>query len=192
MERKILWVGLGLFVLVMAVAIIMQVGKQQSFNGVVIDPAPDAPALVLTDQHGQEFSMAAQKGKIVLVYFGYTNCPDYCPITMAKMRQVFDQLGEKADNVRVIMVTTDPVRDTPEQLGNYLSNFHPAFLGLTGDDAALQQVYKAYGVSVADSGTTHSTRTYVIDQTGKFRLTFPYEMEVAAMTADIEALLKGK
>jgi protein SCO1/2 len=112
-------------------------------------------------------------------------------------------LGEKAEGVRFVLVTVDPERDTPEKLGNYVEQFDPAFLGLTGSPEALQAVYRDYGVYVqkveaGPAGSTagylvdHTARVYAVDKNGGLRLTYPFGMDVAKMAADLTHLLAEK
>jgi protein SCO1 len=193
MERKILWAGLFLLGFFLIISVVISVNNRNEFIGAEISPAPHAPDFsTLSDQKGQHVNLEDLRGKLVLIYFGYTNCPDFCPTTMIRLNQVVSDLDERAEDVVVIMVTTDPLRDTPEKLGSYLVNFNPSFLGLTGTLPDLETVWKNYGVSVLDNGTTHSTRIYVIDQMGKLRLTFPYEMSPTDMVSDLKILLRSK
>jgi protein SCO1 len=190
MERKILWAGLLILGLFLVVAISISLGNRERFQGVVISPAPQAPDFSsLSDQNGRPVRLMDLKGKVVLVFFGYTNCPDECPTTLARLKLVISGLGEKAKEVVVVMVTTDPVRDTPGRMGSYLGNFNPDFLGLTGSVPNLEQAWKDYGVVVLDNGETHSARVYVIDPSGKLRLTFPQEMTPTSMMSDLSVLL---
>lgn len=190
MERKILWSGLIILAVFLGVALIVSRKSQQKFSGVEILPAPDAPELVgLYSSDNGSVRLEDLKGKVVLLFFGYTNCPDVCPATVAKLKQVTSRLGESADDVTVLLVTTDPKRDTPEQLKNYLENFNPAFQGLTGQPSELKMAWDDYGVAVLDDGTTHSSRVYVIDQEGQLRLTFPYEMTIEDMLSDLKVLI---
>ena len=108
---------------------------------------------------------------------------------MAKLKEVLSELKERSNNIVVIMVTTDPGRDSPEKLKNYLVNFNPRFLGLSGSVNDLEKVWKDYGVTVLDGGETHSDRVYVIDRQGRFRLTFPFEMSPADIAGDLRILL---
>lgn len=192
MEKKILWVGLGSTALVLIAAIALMFVRQQAYRGAVIDPAGPAPEIALTDMNGGPFSLADLRGKIVLVYFGFTNCPDICPLTLAKTDQALTLLGPQAAEVQVILVTTDPTRDTPERIKGYVTNFNPAFMGLTGSLETLQQVWDEYGVTVLDNGETHSTRTYVVDRNGDLRLTFPAEMTAEDIAHDLNVLLSQK
>jgi protein SCO1/2 len=192
MEKRFLWVGLASLAIVILGAAIVLVTQQpaNTFNGSVIDPPAPAPEIALTDQHGQPFLLSDLKGQVVLLYFGFTNCPDFCPNTLAVLRQVLDQLGDQADAVQVVLVTTDPARDTQERLSDYLAAFNPTFLGLTGSDADLQVAYQGYGVTVMDEGTTHSTRVHLIDPQGMTRLTFSYGMPAGDILHDVRLILQ--
>jgi protein SCO1/2 len=110
---------------------------------------------------------------------------------MTHVKQALESLGEEAKNVQVIMVTTDPQRDTPQVLKDYLKNFNPTFLGLTGTSQELQKVWSDYGVAVEEGGGAHSTYLYVIDPKGNFRETFHPDSEPADISADVRLLLKG-
>jgi protein SCO1/2 len=189
MERKILIAGSVFLGVLIFVAVAASLVKKQEFKGVVISPSPNAPEISLINQFGHPFSLATEKGNVVLIYFGYTNCPDNCPLTMAKLKEVLAELKNQSSNIVVIMVTTDPGRDSPEKLKNYLANFNPQFLGLSGSVTDLEKVWKDYGVTVLDGGETHSDRVYVIDQQGHFRLTFPFEMSPADIAGDLRILL---
>jgi protein SCO1 len=191
MERKILWAGAWLLGLLLVVAGYITIENRNHFQGVVISPSPQAPEFSsLSDQYGHNVSLQDLKGKVVLVFFGYTNCPDECPATLAKLKQTVSGLNNKAKDVVVIMITTDPSRDTPDRIRSYLSNFNPDFLGLTGTLPNLVQTYKNYGVTVLDNGETHSALVYAIDKSGKLRLTFPPEMDPTAMLSDVQNLLR--
>lgn len=191
-DKHFVWVILAsLAILLLGVGIALTTQRSSGdYIGSVIDPPAPAPDLDLVDQHGQAFSLASFKGRIVLIYFGYTRCPDFCPNTMAVLRQVHIELAEQADAIQVVLVTTDPERDTPEQMAAYLSAFDSTFLGLTGSQENLQMAYKDYGVAVMDDGTTHSTRVYVIDGQGRMRLTLPYGMTAGDIVKDIRLVMK--
>lgn len=193
MEKKLLWVGLGLLAAVVLIAAaITYFGPRSDLRGAALVPPRPAPPLDLTDQRGQPFSLQAQRGAAVLLYFGYTNCPDQCPIALAKIKQTLLLLGPEAQSVRVALITTDPVRDTPERLATYLSAFDPAYFGLTGDRSVLQAAYAAYGVTVMDNGETHSTRVYLIDPDGNLRATYPYEFDPQDLAYDLRQVLGGR
>ena len=109
---------------------------------------------------------------------------------MAKMSEVFDLLDEGGENIQVLLVTTDPANDSPENLGTYLANFHTSFLGLNGSEYELKKAYQDYGVVVMDDGETHSNRFYVVDRKGNLRLSWPYEMTASDIASDLINLLR--
>src|SRR6266498_1841108 len=111
MQRKLLLVGIGIFVILLAATGIFFLTNKPSFRGAVITPPWHAPEVHLTDQNGQPFKMSSQRGKVVLLYFGYVNCPDECPLTLAHTKLARESLGERAMDVQVVMVSTDPARD---------------------------------------------------------------------------------
>jgi protein SCO1/2 len=192
MNRKLIIIGSAcLAALVLAAGILVATHKP-SFRGTVIAPPATAAEVKLTDSNRAPFLLSSQRGKVVLMYFGYTNCPDECPLTMAKLKQATDLLGTQAQAVQVLMVTTDPTRDDPAQLKKYVTSFNTAFLGLTGTPQDLQKVYSDYGVAVENNGETHTTFLYVIDPQGKLRLTFiGPEMNPQDVASDVQTLLKG-
>jgi protein SCO1 len=163
-----------------------------SFKGGVIDPPLAAPEINLTDQNGNQFKLSDYRGKVVLIFFGYTNCPDECPATMAHLKLALDALGDGAKNVQVVMVTTDPVRDTPTALTDFLAHFSPTFLGIPGTQEQLQKAWSDYGVTVLDGGETHSSFTYVVDKHGDIRETFNPDTTSDEMASDLKILLKEK
>ena len=105
--------------------------------------------------------------------------------------QVRDQLKDQADKVQVVFVTTDPARDTPQAIGEFLDRFDSTFVGFTGSPTDLQKVYKDYGVTVMDNGETHSTFVYLIDPQGKLRLTYPFDTPTEDYLSDLKLLFKG-
>ena len=136
----------------------------------------------------------------MVLFFGYTFCPDVCPLTLSEMVQVRTQLGEKAARVRVAFITVDPERDTVERLRAYVGAFDRSFLGLTGAPEALARVRQAYGVVAekrAVAGTKaaylidHSAFAYIIDPEGRLRLMFPFGTPIDDMAHDLGLLLGG-
>jgi protein SCO1 len=192
MQRKTLLVGLGLFVGLLSLSAVLYLTSKPSFRGAVITPPWAAPEINLTDHTGGPFKMSDQHGKVVLLYFGYVNCPDECPLTMAHLKLALESLGDRAQDVQVIMVSTDPVRDTPQALKDFMEHFNPSFLGLTGTPGELQKVWKDYGVTVEAGGETHSTFLYVIDPAGNVRETFLPDAEPKDIAGDVGLFLKGK
>ena len=168
------------------------------YHGAVIEPPAQASDFTLTDQNGNLFRLSDQKGKILLIFFGYTHCPDVCPITLAEFKQIKAMLGDKADQVRFVFVTVDPERDTPGTINTFLQNFDPTFIGLTSDRATLEPVWKAYGVyqEQQDAGSAagylvdHSTPTYLIDPQGLWHINYPYGMEAEKIAQDLQHMMK--
>ena len=169
----------------------------QSFQGSLIEPSPQAVDFELERVDGGSFHMAAQKGRVVLLFFGYANCPDFCPTTMAEFKKIHTNLGAEAEQVDFVFVTIDPERDSSEQIESYVSAFHPSFVGLSGTVEELQAVWDGYWVfrqieetdSEAGYLVAHTTRIYVIDKEGNLRLTFPFGLASNSMTSDVRRLL---
>jgi protein SCO1/2 len=192
MNRRLVTLGVSILALLILIAVIIQMTNPSSFKGALIDPPWKAPEIQLTDHNGQPFALSDQRGKVVLLYFGFVNCPDECPLTMAHTKLARESLGDQAKNVQVVMVSTDPKRDTPQALKDFMTHFDPSFLGLTGTLEELQKTWKEYGVTVEDSGETHSTFLYVIDPSGNVRETFLPDSEPKDIATDVKLLLKGR
>ncbi len=133
------------------------------------DPLPD---FTLTSSKDEPISLSDFAGRYVLLFFGYTHCPDFCPLTLAKQKLVQERLGDLADQFAVVFISVDGERDTPEALDDYLSRFNPSFVGMTGDEASVREIGSPYGLSFTlnkgapddvDYSVDHSTLTYVID-----------------------------
>ena len=169
------------------------------FRGVDIAGADYAKDLRLPDHNGRQRSMADFKGKVVIVFFGYTQCPDVCPTALSGMSEVMQQLGADGDRLQVLFVTVDPERDTPELLAEYVPVFDKRFLGLYGTPDKIAEVAKDFRVFYRKSGDLaghytidHSAGTYVFDPEGRLRLYMRHAEDPALMAADIKALLAGK
>lgn len=192
MEKRALWVGIASVVTVALGAVLLLITQKPSLHGAVISPPLPAAEIQLQGTNGQEFTLSSLRGKVVVLYFGYTNCPDECPLTMAHLKLATDKLGDQASGLRVAMITTDPKRDTPQALKAFLGKFDPNFLGLLGSQEQLAKVWKDYGVTVEDSGETHSYFVYVIDAQGNFRETFLPDSDPSDMAADFKLLLSER
>ena len=164
-------------------------GCSPSFKGTVVKPVVAAADFNMNDQNGNTFQLSDQRGKIVLVFFGFLNCTDECPLTMANLAQAVRILGDQAKDVQVVLVSTDPVRDSYQAMKAYVDRFNPSFVGITGSKDDLQKIWNDYGVVVLDGGETHSSYTYVIDQNGDLRLTFTPETAPDDIAADLSTLL---
>ncbi len=153
----------------------------------------------LTDHHGKPRSLADFRGKVVVMFFGYTQCPDVCPTTLSDMRLVMEKLGKDSERLQVLFVTVDPKRDTQELLSKYVPAFNPAFLGLYGDEAATDKVARDFkivhqkqeGKTPESYTVAHTAASLVFDPQGQLRLFVSYGMDVEKLTADIRQLMKG-
>lgn len=170
------------------------------FNSVDITGADYARGFSLVDHNGVPRSLADFKGKAVVVFFGFTQCPDVCPTTLTQMGTVMQSLGKDADRVQVIFITLDPERDTPHLLAQYVPNFDKRFLGLHGDLAAIDKTAKEFKVYAAKvPGKTpgtysidHTAGTYVFDPAGKIRLFVRHGQDPAPLVQDLHRLLAEK
>ncbi|WP_313951496.1 SCO family protein [Accumulibacter sp.] len=155
--------------------------------------------LALTDHNGQPRQLADFKGKAIIVFFGYTQCPDVCPTTLLAMREALSRLGEDAKRVQVLFVTLDPTRDTAQLLSEYVTAFDPGFIGLHGDQAAIAAAAKEFKVfyakqagSTPDSYTIdHSTGSFVFDPQGRLRLLVRHGESPDSVASDLKLLLAG-
>lgn len=169
------------------------------WNGAAYDPARELPSFTLTNAEGQTVSTAELEGKVTLIYFGYTHCPDFCPATLTDFQRIKQDLGGDADQVAFMMITVDPERDTPERLREYLGFFDPEFIGLTGTSEELTPVKQEFGIMTASQAATpeqgdyytvdHSTKTYLLNADGDLLLEYPWGTTAEDITEDIEHLL---
>ena len=168
------------------------------FRTGALEPPSPAPDFTLRTDEGKPFRLRDWRGSVVLLYFGYTSCPDVCPTTLAEFAEVKKQLGPAVQQLRVVVVTVDPERDTPKRLRTYTRAFDPTFLGLTGTREALVSVWKAYGIYVqshrvpgssAGYMVDHSATTLVIDADGNLRLAIPFGTPVEDIRHDLQLLL---
>lgn len=167
------------------------------FNGTDITGADFARDFALTDHNGQARTLANFRGKVVVVFFGFTQCPDICPTTLSDMAQVKQKLGAQGEQLQVLLVTLDPERDTPTLLSQYVPNFDPSFLGLTGTPEAIAQTAKEFKVfyqKVAGKTATsytldHTAASFVFDPQGRVRLFLRYGLGVDETVADIRRLM---
>ncbi len=168
-----------------------------SFHGADISGAEYARSLALTDQNGQPRTLADFKGKVVVVFFGYTQCPDACPTTMSELAQAKKALGKDGERVQGVFVTVDPERDSAEILKSYMASFDPSFVALRGTPEQTAATAKEFKVFYAKSpGKTpgsysmdHTAGSYVFDARGRVRLFERYGSGAEALAADLKALL---
>jgi protein SCO1/2 len=155
-------------------------------------------SLALTDHTGRPRTLPDFRGKAVVLFFGFTHCPDVCPTTLADVSQALKQLGSDAQRVQVLLVTVDPERDTPEALAKYVTAFDPRFLGLYGDEAATRRAAQEFKIyyekrKTGDSySVDHSGQSYVIDPQGRLRLLVRPERIASDLPEDLRTLLKER
>ncbi len=172
--------------------------KAPSFSSIDVTGADYAKDFELTDHNGQVRHLADFKGKVVVMFFGYTQCPDVCPTSMAELAEVKKLLGKDGERLQGLFVTVDPARDTPEVLKGYMGNFDPTFLALTATPDKLVQLakdYKVYFKKVDGKTPTsytmdHSAGSYVYDTKGQLRLFTRYGTGPKVLADDIAQLLK--
>lgn len=167
--------------------------RPPAFHGTTYDEVTPAPPFSLVDHTGRWVTLDDYRGRVVLLFFGFTHCPDVCPLTLAKLARVTEGLGRRADDVQVLLVTVDPQRDTPAALGRYVRRFTSRAAGLTGDSASLARAYRGYGVYSMEGGhhgMTHSSVVYGIDRAGRLVVVIPPEAGDEAVRDDVRALLR--
>lgn len=171
--------------------------KAVSFNNTDVTGLDYAKGFSLVDHHGKPRTLEDFRGKLVVLFFGYTQCPDVCPTTMAEMAAVLKELGPSADDVQVVFVTLDPERDTQELLASYVPAFDKRFLGLRGDLEATARTAKEFKVFFAkvpgsEPGSytiDHTAGSYVFDREGKLRLFLRHGQGPAPIAHDLRQLL---
>lgn len=201
MDRKTLSVGAGILVVIgAAVAITLLFARPDSLRGTTYaEPYPAAPDFSLARQDGSPFRLSDQRGSVVLLFFGYTSCPDVCPTTMAETRQALDRLSaDFRGRVRVVFVSVDPKRDTPERIQGYVGHFDTSFIGLSGSEQELTAIWNDYGIyrqevpgaSALGYTVDHTARVTVIDSKGYMRVSFGFDTPVEDVAHDLQLILR--
>jgi cytochrome oxidase Cu insertion factor (SCO1/SenC/PrrC family) len=173
---------------------------EQLMDAVMWNREPIGGPLTLVDQYGAPRTDADFRGKLMLVYFGFTWCPDICPTDLQQIGLAVDQLGSAGEMVQPIFITVDPERDTPEHLKEYMAMFHPRFLGLSGDAAAIREAARAYRVyydkivldDKSDYTIAHSAFVYLMGRDGKYLGFFPPGTTAETMAKTIRARLSAE
>lgn len=202
--RRIAWppllgaVALGLVIAALLAWFMVQALRPQVLHGMVLQSAEPAADFTLTSHNGQPVSLSDFRGKLVLLFFGYTSCPKVCPATMAELHRARQQLGRRADQVQVLMVSVDPERDSGAALGSFLGHFDPSFIGLTGSRADVTAIATRYGTfferqegtSALGYAVDHTSTTLLIDREGHPRLLFPFGTSGDDIAADLDYVLR--
>lgn len=165
-----------------------------SFHATAYDPPTPAPGFTLTSHSGTTVSLTDFAGQPVFLFFGFTHCPDVCPLTLALLTGILRDAGEAAGDASVLLVTVDPQRDTPEVLSRYVAAYGSRVIGLTGDRAQLDSLYQAYGVHAAAShdgsgAMMHTSAVFGIDSRGRQRVLLRPEAPREEFEADVRTLL---
>ena len=185
------------WLMVSALLLVACGGGAQKFNSVDITGANYARDFSLTDHTGVKRTVADYRGKVVAIFFGFTQCPDVCPTTLADMAQVKKRLGKDGDQLQVIFITVDPERDTQSVLARYVPGLDPSFVGLYGSTeqtAATAKEFKVFyqkvaGKTASSYSVDHSAGTYVIDRDGRVRLFVRHAEGVEPIVADLKRLI---
>jgi protein SCO1/2 len=170
-----------------------------ALKGATFTPARAAPEIAMKAADGSDFALSKQRGKVVVLEFGYTTCADVCPVSLATLAQAHKQLGPDAGKLQVVFVTVDPARDKPEVLREYLAKFDKSFVGITGSPAQVQAILAAYGIgatkkmvegSKTDYTMHHSSYLYFIDPKGMQRSLLLFGRPAADVVHDVKLLLQ--
>jgi protein SCO1/2 len=180
----------------------------------IVNPPHQVSDFTLTDQNGHELSLSDLRGKAVVLFFGYTHCPDVCPTTLADFGRVKQALGETAEDVRFVFISIDGARDTPQVMKSFLDQFDSDFIGLTGDETLLAQIGSEYGLMVSKDAVNveheheddhehddaelnvenyfvqHTSPSFLIDRDGYLRLVYFYGTKPGTMVEGIQSLLQ--
>jgi protein SCO1/2 len=173
------------------------------FKGAVLEPPSEISDFTLPTVDGGTFRLSDYSDRIVLVYFGYTYCPDVCPTTLSQLKLVMEQLGDRADQVQVVMISVDPERDMPDQFDRYLANFNESFIGLrTTDTGLLDPILEDFGAfyileptdSASETGylVSHTASLFLVDGSAGLREVFPYGTPAEDIASDIRHILREK
>ncbi len=172
--------------------------RPYAYHGTVLQANSTVQDFTLDTSAGVPMSFSDFRGKYVLIYFGYTFCPDVCPLTLGDLKTAVNALGEDAKRVQVLFISVDPARDTVAQLASYLPNFDPSFLGMTGDSDTILRAATQFGIFYdphkEDSATyytvDHTSTVIVVDPEGYARLVFPFSITGVEMAEDLHHLMR--
>jgi protein SCO1/2 len=174
-----------------------------AFDGITqVEPPRALPDFTLTDQRGEPFSLSDLRGKMALLFFGFTHCPDVCPLTLLEFKQVKSALGKQAEDVAFVFISIDGARDTPEVLAEYVGGFDESFIGLTGDDATLTRIGSDYNLYFArranPSGSAddyimdHTSSAFLVNRSGDLTAVYAYGTQSDVIAGDIQTRLANE
>jgi len=194
--KRLRWIAL------MTIGLMLAACAHQ-FSGVAPNPIGPAPDFALTDENGQPFKLSDLRGKWILLAYGYTHCPDVCPLTLSHLRDVKKTVDPNGDKVQVVFTTIDPERDTTDIMQKYVSHFDQQFAqkfkGLSGTPQEIAQAAKAYNVKYEkkdvkpDGSYTmgHTAEVYLIDPQFNWRMTFPFGVKAEEIAGDVQYLMQN-
>ena len=171
--------------------------EEATYHGTHLEGEQEQQTFTLIGADGQPVDITDYRGKLVVMYFGYTFCPDVCPLTMAKLADAREQLGEDAEDVQVFMITVDPERDTPQRVQEYVQRIDPSFIGLGGEPEQLTEIATKLGIfaqkqpgsEATDYLVDHTSSVLVLDQEGMLRLVLPFDLTAEQVADDLRNLL---
>ncbi len=177
--------------------IVQLIGSLPVYHGNVIDPPVAAADFTLQTDQGN-ISLSDFRGKTVLLFFGYTACPDVCPVTLSKVARALEGLGDAAEDIQTIFISVDPERDSPQQLGTYARIFNPGFIGGTNSPDEIARIAELYGIHYSKHDTNsaggylvdHTSSIWVIDRHGNKRLLWSNDIEPSDMASDLTRIVK--
>lgn len=196
--RRVVW-GVAFLAAMVIIALVGMQYLSPKLHGILLESPRVADDFTLPTSTGETMSLSDFRGKYVVLFFGYTYCPDVCPITINELQQMVKTLGPKrADDVQVLMISVDPERDTPEQLATYLGYFDPNFIGMTGTVDDIQPIASQFGIyferqpGSENTGylVDHTAAVTVIDPEGHVRIIFSYGVKGADMASDLSYLMR--
>jgi protein SCO1/2 len=179
------------------------ISEGEAFDGVTnVNPPRQLQDFTLTNQNQQPTSLRSLRGKYTLMFFGYTHCPDVCPLTLLEYKKVKETLGNKANQMNFVFVSVDGERDTPDVMANYVNRFDPSFIGLTtSDEATMKRIagdYSLYYAKRADaSGSAdsylvdHTSSSFLVDKEGRLIAVYTYGLKANQIAADLQKRLEG-
>ncbi|HET7009253.1 MAG TPA: SCO family protein [Anaerolineales bacterium] len=197
MPRGILRIVLRFRFVLLALATAACGSTAYEWHGTAYEPPRPAPAITLAAHDGTTFDLQATQGYVRLVYFGYLNCPDVCPATLANMAWMLGELESQSEQVRSLFITVDPERDSLTALADYLGGFSPDLIGLRPGPEELQPLLEALGVyaglnvSSSSHEIEHSARLFLIDQDGLLRAHYPWDADRQGLLDDVRHLLQS-
>jgi protein SCO1/2 len=192
---------IALLIVVITLSLVLAGCETYQLHGTPYQPPQPAPPITGLNLDGANFNLSQLQGKPVLLFFGFTNCPDVCPTTLAEMRVVRQRLGDKAEQMAFVYVSVDPERDTVARLKEYIPQFDPAFYGVHVNSIDLEAIKQGYGL-VAEKVYTdpkdpskgysidHTARTYLVGPAGRLATSYPYGTDLAEVQKDVEYLIR--